>query len=95
MFASATVEGKAIRVHFTHAGDELSARGGDVTSLEVAGVDKVFHPATAVIETDTLLVSSPDVPAPVAVRYAFMNAPQANLYGDSGLPAAPFRSDNW
>jgi sialate O-acetylesterase len=95
MFASATPEGAAVRVRFTHAGDELSAQGGQVQSLEVAGADKVFHPATAVIETDTLLVSSPDVPAPVAVRYAWTNAPEANLYGDSGLPAAPFRSDNW
>ena len=73
----------------------LSARGGDVQGLEVAGEDKVFYPATGVIETDTLLVSSPEVAAPVAVRYAWTNAPQANLYGDSGLPAAPFRSDHW
>jgi sialate O-acetylesterase len=94
-FATATPEGAAIRVRFTHAGDELSARGGAVQALEVAGVDRVFHPASAVVETDTLLVSSPDVPAPVAVRYAWTNAPEANLYGDSGLPAAPFRSDDW
>ena len=95
VFAGATVEGGAIRVRFTHAGDELSARGGEVQALEVAGEDKVFHPASAVIETDTLLVSSADVEAPVAVRYAWTNSPQANLYGDSGLPAAPFRSDRW
>ncbi|HEY5079709.1 MAG TPA: sialate O-acetylesterase, partial [Opitutaceae bacterium] len=95
MFASATVEGDAIRVRFTHPGDELSARGGNVQALEVAGADRVFHPATAVIETDSLLVSSADVAAPVAVRYAWTNAPEANLYGDSGLPAAPFRSDSW
>jgi sialate O-acetylesterase len=47
------------------------------------------------IDTDTLLVSSPEVSEPVAVRYAWTNAPVANLYNDVGLPAAPFRSDNW
>jgi len=55
----------------------------------------VFHPANAEIEGPTLLVSSPGVDAPVAVRYAWSNSPEANLYNDAGLPAAPFRSDNW
>jgi sialate O-acetylesterase len=95
LFASAVREGAALRVRFTHAGTELSSRGGPVTALELAGADKVFHGATAVIETDTLLVSSPEVSDPVAVRYAWTNAPAANLYNDSGLPAVPFRSDNW
>jgi sialate O-acetylesterase len=95
VFEGASAEGSAMRVRFTHAGDELWAKGGEVKALEVAGSDKVFHPATAVIDVDTLLVSSPDVPAPVAVRYAWMNAPVANLYADTGLPAAPFRSDSW
>lgn len=94
-FAGAVREGAAMRVHFTHAGNELEARGGPVGALEVAGADKVFHDATGAIDVDTLLVSSPDVPEPVAVRYAWTNAPRANLYGDSGLPAVPFRSDDW
>jgi sialate O-acetylesterase len=63
--------------------------------MEIAGADRVFHQADAQIIGDTLLVSSPDVAEPVAVRYAWTNAPVANLYGDSGLPAVPFRSDNW
>jgi len=95
VFASATLEGKALRVHFTSSGTELVARGGPVRSLEVAGEDKVFYPADGAIETDSLLASSPDVKQPVAVRYAWTNAPDANLYGDTGLPAVPFRSDNW
>jgi sialate O-acetylesterase len=94
-FAGATREGAALRVRFTHAGNELAARDGPVGALEVAGADKEFHAATGVIDVDTLLVSSPDVPEPVAVRYAWTNAPRANLYGDSGLPAVPFRSDAW
>jgi sialate O-acetylesterase len=95
VFSGASREGAAMRVRFTHVGDELEAHGGQVTALEVAGADRVFHTATGAIETDSLLVSSPDVAEPVAVRYAWTNAPRANLYGDTGLPAVPFRSDNW
>jgi sialate O-acetylesterase len=95
VFAGASREGKALRVRFTSAGTELAAHGGPVRSLEVAGPDKVFYPAAAEIEADTLLASSPDVSEPVAVRYAWTNAPDANLYGDTGLPAVPFRSDDW
>ena len=95
VFAGATPEGKSIRVRFSHSGDELFAHGGSVRSLEVAGADKVFFPAAGEIEADTLLASSPDVKEPVAVRYAWANAPDANLYGDNGLPVPPFRSDGW
>jgi sialate O-acetylesterase len=55
----------------------------------------VFYPAKAQIVRDTLLVSAPEVTEPVAVRYAWTNAPVANLFNGSGLPAAPFRSDRW
>jgi sialate O-acetylesterase len=95
IFAGAVREGRALRVHFTHVGTELSSRGGPVTALELAGPDKVFHPAAAIIETDSLLVSSPEVTDPIAVRYAWTDAPAANLYSDGGLPAVPFRSDSW
>ena len=95
VFAGASREGAAMRVRFSHAGDELQARGGEVGALEIAGADKVFHAAVGTIETDSLLVSSPEVAEPVAVRYAWTNAPRANLYGDTGLPVAPFRSDAW
>lgn len=93
-FANATVRGQAMRVTFTHAAG-LSTRGGAPGSLEIAGADKKFHPATGTIEGETLLVSAPEVPAPVAVRYAFRNSPEANLYNGAGLPAVPFRSDSW
>jgi sialate O-acetylesterase len=95
VFAGAAREGAALRVSFTHAGGELVGRDGPITAMEIAGADRVFHQADAQIIGDTLLVSSPDVAEPVAVRYAWTNAPVANLYGDSGLPAVPFRSDNW
>jgi sialate O-acetylesterase len=95
VYAGETREGKALRVRFTSAGARLVARGAGVKALEIAGRDRVFHPATAEIDADTLLVSSPEVGEPVAVRYAWSNAPEASLYNSAGLPAAPFRSDNW
>ncbi|MBS0632646.1 MAG: sialate O-acetylesterase [Verrucomicrobia bacterium] len=94
-FVSATREHAALRVRFQHAATGLVAHNRPVQSLEIAGADKVFHPATGVIERGTLLVSSPAVKEPVAVRYAWTNAPTANLFNGSGLPAAPFRSDDW
>ena len=94
-FAAATREGAALRVTFTHASDGLVAHDKPAQALEIAGADRVFHAATAQIVRDTLLVSAPNVKEPVAVRYAWTNAPAANLYNGSGLPAVPFRSDTW
>ena len=95
VFAGAAREGAAMRVRFTDAGGRLVARGGPVRSLEIAGPDRLFHPAGAEIDAGTLLVSSPEVAAPEAVRYAWTDAPEPNLYNDAGLPAPPLRSDNW
>jgi sialate O-acetylesterase len=68
---------------------------GDAFGFELAGEDKVFKPAEAAINGDTVTVKSADVPAPVSVRYAWRNAPKAALYNKADLPAAPFRSDTW
>jgi sialate O-acetylesterase len=94
VFACATAEGSAMRVRFTDASG-LYARGKAPQALELAGTDRVFHPAEGRIEDETLIVSCADVPGPVAVRYAWTNAPEANLYNAAGLPAVPFRSDAW
>jgi sialate O-acetylesterase len=93
-FASATREGPALRVRFTHA-NGLIAHDKPVQSLEIAGADRKFFPAKAKIERDTILVAAPEVKEPVAVRYAWRNAPEANLFNGAGLPAVPFRSDTW
>jgi sialate O-acetylesterase len=95
VFENATREGSAMRVRFLHTDGELVEREGPIKAMEIAGADQVFHPAGVDIDTDTLLVSSPEVSDPVAVRYAWTNAPVANLYNEMGLPAAPFRSDAW
>ncbi|MFO1446919.1 MAG: sialate O-acetylesterase [Opitutaceae bacterium] len=95
VFASAEREKSALRVRFTHASNGLIARDRPLQSFEVAGADRVFHPASAAIDGETLLVSAPEVRVPVAVRYAWRNAPDANLTNGAGLPASPFRSDTW
>ena len=66
---------------------------GPLTGFTVAGADKVFHPAVAEIKDDTVVISSPEVPQPAAVRYAWANVPEGNLYNAAGLPASPFRTD--
>ncbi len=88
-------EGATLRVRFTHATGGLVALGKPVQALEIAGADRVFYPADARIDRDMLIVSSPKVREPVALRYAWMNAPEANLYNGAGLPAVPFRTDSW
>lgn len=89
------MEGDKIRIYFEHTHGGLDFKGDSLTHFEVAGKDQVFHPAQAVIQGETILVSSEEVPAPVAVRYAFSNGAEPNLYNLAGLPASPFRTDDW
>ena len=89
---------RAARVQFDNGGAALAARGGgdDVIGFEVAGADRVFHPARARIEGNIVVVRSDAVMAPIAVRYGWHDdAGNANLANTAGLPASPFRSDTW
>jgi sialate O-acetylesterase len=96
VYAGAGQEGGAMRVRFERLASPLiSPRGMTPAGFELAGEDRVFHPAAAVIEGDSVLVKCDAVPHPAAVRYAWRNAPEAGLYNNEGLPAAPFRSDDW
>jgi sialate O-acetylesterase len=94
-FLAVAREKNSLRVFFSHVHSGLVAHDKPPQSLEIAGADGVFQPAAGKIERDTLVVSSPAVQEPVAVRYGWSNAPEANLANGAGLPAAPFRSDNW
>jgi sialate O-acetylesterase len=85
-------DGKAV-LHFSHLGGGLVAPGGELIGFTIAGADKVFVPAQARIESDTLVVSAETMRHPVAVRYAWANVPVGNLYNRAGLPASPFRTD--
>ena len=98
MYSSMKVAKDAVRVTFNHLGGGLVAKGGPLKGFQVAGADQKFVDADARIDGDTVVVSSAQVPAPVAVRYAFTDYPEGwgcNLYNAAGLPAAPFRSDQW
>jgi sialate O-acetylesterase len=87
------VEGNSIRIKFSHA-DGLVARDGTLKWFTIAGADGKFVPAAAKIDGRTVIVSSPEIAAPVAVRYAWVNFPDGgHLYNAAGLPAAQFRTD--
>ena len=93
--AGHTVRGSDIALRFTHVDGGLVAPGGELKGFVVAGEDRQWHSARARIEGETVIVSSPDVPQPVAARYAWENLPTCNLYNGAGLPATPFRTDDW
>lgn len=87
------VEGDKIRLEFDHADGGLVAKAGPLTFFTIAGSDHKFVPAEAVIDGATLLVSNPEVPTPTAVRFAWQQDAQPNLFNAAGLPASPFRTD--
>lgn len=93
MYRQTSIDGGRIRVWFDHAASGLIARGGPLTGFEVAGADHKFVPATARIDGETVVVSSPKVQAPEFVRYGWANAPVVNLFNGAGLPASPFTSE--
>jgi sialate O-acetylesterase len=84
-----------LRLHFDHADGGLVAKASEPKEFSVAGADRKFHWARAKIEGDTIVVSAPDVPEPQAARYAWQGSPQATLFNGAGLPAGPFRTDDW
>lgn len=88
-------EGGAIRIFFTHVDGGLVARGDTLKGFAIAGPDRKFVWADARIDGNTVVVSSPSVPSPVAVRYGWAINPVVNLYNREGLPASPFRTDAW
>jgi sialate O-acetylesterase len=96
LFRQATTEGDGVRVYFTGTDGKLAARGGGaLQGFEIAGEDRRFVPAAAKIDPDgaTVTVTSPQVTAPLYVRYAWPNAPDATLMDGAGLPASTFTSE--
>ena len=97
IFQSVEFEGETAKVKFAVDNMGLSPINLDLPGFELAGEDRVFHPATARVAHDksVIIVKSPDVKAPVAVRYGMYNWSEATLFNCYGVPASPFRSDNW
>lgn len=97
VYASHTVDGDKVTIRFTHVGQGLALRHGEkLQGFAIAGDDKKFVWGDAVIEGDTVVVSSPMVKEPKGVRYAWSNVRTwANLFNKNGLPAVTFRTDSW
>ena len=87
-------QGNKVKIYFKF-GKGLNAQNGALKEFIIAGADKKFVPATAMIDGDAIIVSSPDVTQPVAVRFAWKFVPRPNLFNAANLPASPFRTDNW
>ncbi|WP_207434577.1 sialate O-acetylesterase [Sabulibacter ruber] len=96
LYQSMKTEGNSIRLTFQHTNGGLQAKDGKpLTGFAIAGADKKYYWADAKIVGNEVVVTSPKVPNPVAVRYGWANNPSVNLYNGAGLPASPFRTDTW
>ena len=93
--AGQEVRGGEMIVSFKHTDGGLVAKGAELTGFAIAGADKKWSKAKGRIDGSKVVVSSPDVKEPVAVRYAWADNPDCNLYNGAGLPASPFRTDDW
>jgi sialate O-acetylesterase len=85
----------SLRLHFTHTDGGLIVKGGKLEEFSVAGEDHKWYWADARVEGDAVVVSSRAVPGPKEARYAWQSNPAATLFNGAGLPAAPFRTDDW
>ena len=95
-FKSARFDGSQVVLEFDHRGSGLRAKDGkELKGFAVAGADRQFKWAEARVVRGRVVLSSPEVPAPVAARYAWANNPVGNLVNQEGLPAFPFRTDHW
>jgi sialate O-acetylesterase len=96
LFKSMTVHGSKARIAFDHVGSGLmTPEGQPIQGFAVAGLDRTWHWAQAKIVGNVVEVSSDKVTQPLAVRYGWADNPPCNLYNKEGLPASPFRTDNW
>ncbi len=89
------IRGGEIVVSFSHTEKGLKAHGGVLKGFVIAGEQREWKPATARIDGDKVIVSNPEVTSPVAVRYAWDVSPDCTLFNGAGLPASPFRTDDW
>lgn len=94
-FETMAVDGDKVRVKFRAPAELVTKDGGPVKGFAVAGEDRKWFWADGSIDGDTVVVRSDKVAKPVAVRYGWAHNPPTNLYNKAGLPAAPFRTDEW
>ncbi|MDD6209590.1 MAG: sialate O-acetylesterase [Bacteroidales bacterium] len=95
VFKDYKIEGNGVRIRFDMRGNKFKVPTGPLTGFAIAGDDGKFYWAEAVLDGNEVVVKSEKVPNPVAVRYAWSANPELSLFGDSGLPLLPFRTDKW
>ncbi|HWK56277.1 MAG TPA: sialate O-acetylesterase [Parapedobacter sp.] len=95
LYSGYKAQGKTITISFDYLENGLQVVGDRITDLYIAGADRIFHEAVGTIKGNELIVSSPAVNAPMAVRFGFTETAMPNLFNTNGLPVAPFRTDNW
>lgn len=95
VYESISIDKNKAIVKFQNVPNGLTSFWKELTLFEIAGVDKKFYPAKAVINGSTVVVTATEVKEPVAVRYAFKNFAKGELFGNDGLPVSSFRSDDW
>jgi sialate O-acetylesterase len=95
VYRSVEIEGNKAIISFDHVGRGLVTKDGDLKGFAIAGKDRKFVWANAEIKDDHVIVSSPHVSRPVAVRYGWADFPVVNLFNKDGLPASPFRTDSF
>ena len=95
LYREAKIEGNKIRIFFDHVDGGLVVKGEELTHFQIAGADGEFKPAKAVIDGETVVVWNEEVANPVAVRFGWSDDAEPNLFNAAGLPASPFRTDNF
>jgi len=95
LLANQRVQGSEVVLTFDHATGGLKASTDFLRGFEIASEDRQWKPASARIQGNTVIVTTPDVTRPVAVRYAWAANPEASLFNAAGLPASPFRTAEW
>ena len=93
LYDKMAIEGNKVRLHFKNVGTGLMAKGDSIAGFAIAGSDKKFVHADAIIDGNTIVVSAPGILSPAAVRYGWAKNPPVNLYNKEGLPTSPFKTD--
>lgn len=95
VFRNYRIKGDKMELDFGQKQDGFQIKGTTLNGFTIAGPDRVFYPAEAMVQNGKIIVFSPEVSIPLAARYGWADNPDCNLYGENGLPVAPFRTDCW
>ena len=95
VFRNYRIKGDKMELDFGQKQDGFKIKDTTLKGFTIAGPDRVFYPAEAMVQNGKIIVFSPEVSIPLAARYGWADNPDCNLYGENGLPVAPFRTDCW